>query len=306
MLEGNMKILITTGIFKPELGGPATYAAEMGKRLGALGHTVAVITYSDRKTFDLDKEYDFPITRIVRSNKLFNYLKFFLAILRYAPKYDFIYSLDWFSVGVPQLFASFLVRKKYIMRVGGDYIWEKYLRDNKPPLTLKDFYLKERYADYSVMHFLIKRVLKNAFFVIFNSDDERELYYEFYGLTPERTATIFNPVPENRLGTLVQSFKKENGGRDREIVFAGRFIKMKNVESAIQAFARLTDTSFRLLLIGEGPSEHELRKLVAHLGIADRVEFLPAMTQADLYRRNCELLFSYFAELDRCFAESGV
>ncbi len=61
--------------------------------------------------------------------------------------------------------------------------------------------------------------------------------------------------------------------------------EIKNIDSAIKAFAVLKDTSFKLLLIGEGPIETELKKLVQDMSLQDRVLFLPPMTQLDLYRR---------------------
>jgi glycosyltransferase involved in cell wall biosynthesis len=285
-----MKILIATGIFKPELGGPATYAAELGKRLHSAGHKVSVITYSDKPMFDLDLGYQFPIIRIVRvPSKLKNYLRYLWAVFQLMKNADVIYTLDWFSAGLPVMIAAFLRRKKYIVRVGGGYIWEKYLSQNRPPVTLREFYERGIYKEYKVMYFIILFVLRRAQHVVFNTDDQRELYEKYYGLSPKKTSSIYNPVPESKFGALIHTYKAAYANRDKEIVFAGRFIKMKNVESVIKAFAKIKDTSFNLLLIGEGPTEPELRKLVADLDLASRVTFHPPMSQTELYRRivNC-------------------
>ncbi len=285
-----MKILITTGIFKPEVGGPATYAAELARRLKATGHPVSVITYSDKLRFTLDGEYPFPIIRVQRHpNKLINYFRYFLTVWNHAKDYDVIYSLDWFSAGVPVMIAAFLRGKKYVVRVGGAYIWEKYLSQNRPPLTLRSFYEKEIYKEYKLMYFLIRLVLRQAVHVIFNSDEQRVLYERYYKLPLSKTSVIYNPIPGNKLSALVQSYKQSNFDRDKEIVFAGRFIRMKNVESLIQAFAKFNNPQYRLLLIGEGPTEMELRKLVELHNLTSQVTFMPPMSQQELYRRisNC-------------------
>ena len=78
-----MRILLITGIFEPEIGGPATYTARLGKKLVALGHTVKVITYSNEARFDFDSEYPFALVRVVRRGKLSNYFKFFWLFLKY-------------------------------------------------------------------------------------------------------------------------------------------------------------------------------------------------------------------------------
>ncbi|MES2437252.1 MAG: glycosyltransferase family 4 protein [Patescibacteria group bacterium] len=285
-----MRILITTGIFKPEPGGPATYTVELARRLSSAGHTVRVITYSDQSEYVFDKEFQFHLTRVVRrKNKLLNYIAYFSAVFKEARAYNFIYSMDWFSAGVPVMFVSWLTRKKYAVRVGGGYIWEKYLSEGRPPMTLKKFYEDRLYKEYKVLYFFIKRVLKSASFVVFNSDQQRELYQKHYGLKPEKITTINNPVPENRFANLVQTYKTSYADRDKEIVFVGRFIRMKNIDSALKAFALLKDKSFVFTLIGSGPIENELRELVRSLHLESRVQFLPTMGQADLYRRiaNC-------------------
>jgi len=42
-----MRILITTGIFPPDIGGPATYVPTIAKALAERGHQVTVLTTSE-------------------------------------------------------------------------------------------------------------------------------------------------------------------------------------------------------------------------------------------------------------------
>jgi glycosyltransferase involved in cell wall biosynthesis len=187
------------------------------------------------------------------------------------------------------MFAAKLLGREYVVRVGGGYIWEKYLSQGKPPMPLKEFYERGLYKQYKVMYWLIKKVLQRAYLVIFNSDEQRELYRTFYKLEYRRIITIYNAVPEHKFGNLLQSYKMRNYDRDKEFVFAGRFIKMKNVESLIRAFAKVQDREFKLLLIGEGPTEPELHSIVKELKLEHRVTFMKPLSQLELYRRiaNC-------------------
>ncbi|MEK7488056.1 MAG: glycosyltransferase family 4 protein [Patescibacteria group bacterium] len=276
-----MRILLITGIFEPEIGGPATYTARLGKKLVALGHTVKVITYSNEARFDFDSEYPFALVRVVRRGKLSNYFKFFLAVLKNIRNFDVVYSFDWVSAGLPLRLASLLTGKKYAVRVGGGYIWEKYLAEGRSPVTLKDFYQTGLYGDYPVLYRIIKFVLRGAEFVVFNSAKQADLYQTFYHVDDSRVKVIPNPTPENFSFGVTRDETRINN----EIVFAGRFIKMKNIEVAIEAFTRVKNTSSKLVLIGEGPTEKSLRALVKKLGISDRVSFEPSMLQKDLYQR---------------------
>ncbi len=282
-----MKIIIATGIFKPELGGPATFAAEIGERLMAAGHHVTLVTYAPVLTDADGTNFSFPIVRVKRRrNKLSNYARYFWQLWRLtgrASRPDSVYLLDWFSAGVPAAAVCRLRGIPYIVRVGGGYIWEKYLSQGRPPMTLKSFYERGIYREYQHLFILIGWVLRGARMVIFNSNEQRLLFETYYKLPALRTQTIYNVAPNHDVAAATAPIALEN--RQHEIVFAGRLIIMKNIDSLVRAFARLRDTSFILTIIGEGPEEGRLRQLVDTLGLQSRVRFLPAQSQTQLYQK---------------------
>jgi glycosyltransferase involved in cell wall biosynthesis len=49
-----MEILITTGIFPPDIGGPATYVPTIAKALAERGHQVTVLTTSEPENLQWD------------------------------------------------------------------------------------------------------------------------------------------------------------------------------------------------------------------------------------------------------------
>lgn len=96
------------------------------------------------------------------------------------------------------------------------------------------------------------------------------------GIVSGKINVIHNPVPprEQPSGTDLQEAEAlwgtQPGGR---IVHVGRFKAVKNHPLLLQAFARVTNPEARLMLIGSGQEEADLRALAAELGIADRVIF---------------------------------
>ncbi len=70
----------------------------------------------------------------------------------------------------------------------------------------------------------------------------------------------------------------ETAFAERDFVFAGRFIAVKNLPLLIDAYARYVELAGpgprRLQLAGSGPLETELRRQVAALGLEDRVIFV--------------------------------
>jgi glycosyltransferase involved in cell wall biosynthesis len=109
--------------------------------------------------------------------------------------------------------------------------------------------------------------------------------FSTYHLNSEKTLTIYNATPENKLSSLVQNYNAKYVERDKEIVYAGRFTRAKNVLSLVDAFAKLNDHQFKLLLIGEGPEEKNIQEKVRERGLQNRVEFMQPMSQSDLYYR---------------------
>jgi len=154
-------------------------------------------------------------------------------------------------------------------------------------MPLRDFYAQGLYRNYPVMFFLIKRVFRNASSVIFNSDEQRKLFVRYYALRHDRTSTIYNPTPN-----IDVPAEREVRSPDKEIVFAGRLIVMKNVETLIRAFAHLDDKEYRLRIIGDGPQRAKLERIARAVEVEDRVTFEPPISRDELYRTiiNCSFV----------------
>src|SRR3989338_10846716 len=181
-----MKILLVCGIYQQEIGGPARYAQKIAEQFINKGNGVSVLTYSTDDSDQSEHLLKWKIIRIVRRNKILNRMRFFAAVYRLAPKYDLVYMLDWFAAGFPAALAARLRGKKYVVRVGGDYLWEqRYLESREKPISLSDFYEHGAYRrfSYKLFFWIIRSVLNHAETVIFNSDKQKELHRRFYGLT---------------------------------------------------------------------------------------------------------------------------
>ncbi len=73
---------------------------------------------------------------------------------------------------------------------------------------------------------------------------------------------------------------------DKMVLCVGRLGREKNLELAIEAFARLSDARTRLVVIGDGPHRAALERLALRAGVAARVTFageLPRERLPDIY-----------------------
>lgn len=103
------KILIATGLYPPESGGPATYTKLLEERLPALGFAVSVLPF-----------------RVVRHlPPVVRHVAYFFKTLSAARGVEVVYAQDVVSVGLPAAVAAMVARKPFVVRVPGDYAWEQ-------------------------------------------------------------------------------------------------------------------------------------------------------------------------------------
>ena len=177
-------ILIATGIYPPAIGGPAQYAVNLENEWRSAGFKVIV------KTFTL--EHSLP-TGI-------RHLFYLIKILPVVWKSDFIFVLDTWSVAVPVAVASFLFRKKFVVRTGGDFLWENYVERTKKLVLLRNFYhteinnlnLKE-----GIIFKLTKFVLHQAKTIIFSTKWQQDIWLEPYQLADRPMVIIDNYISIN-------------------------------------------------------------------------------------------------------------
>lgn len=117
-----MKICILSGIFPPDIGGPAIYVERLAEELSGKEVEVKVITYGDKA------ETSFKLFRLIKISRkwprFLRHLLFLFTILTKGRDSDVFYAQNLFSVGIPGLIASKILRKKFVVKIVGNYAWE--------------------------------------------------------------------------------------------------------------------------------------------------------------------------------------
>ncbi len=211
-----MKILIATGIFPPDIGGPAIYAKEIADEFLRQGEGARVITYGAEKKLPTGIRHFF----------------YFIKFVFNLSKTDLIIALDTFSVGLPTVLVAKLFGKKIILRIGGDFLWESYVERSGNLLTFGRFYeamptlsIKER-----IIFFLTKFVLRNSAAVVFSTEWQRDIFKKAYGLEGEKILVI-----ENYYGEKIAP----DGYKEKNFLWAGRPLKLKNINLLKDIFQEL-------------------------------------------------------------------
>lgn len=278
------KILIATGIWPPDIGGPATYAYNLSRELQGIGCDIKILTYSDEIGGNIPIS-NIQINKIARKqNILLRYFKYFWAVRRLAKEIDIVYALDLMSAGLPAVLAAKLRGRPIFLRTGGDFLWEKAFQSGWTELPLDQYYEIAKSGKEKILLQFCRLILKGFNAVIFSSLWQARLYEKYYGLPAAKTKFIDNPMPMvvgNNSAVIA----------NKNIIFAGRLIKLKNLPRLIRAFGKLPDNNVRLQICGEGPEKEKLRILIADLKLAGRVFIDNRLGQDELHQEIRSALF---------------
>ncbi len=258
------KILIATGIYPPDIGGPATYARALERELPKLGCEIKVITYSDDCAPAAGRIY-----RINRQqNILGRYFKYFWQVFRLSGRFDLIYILDLMSAGLPAIMAAKLRRKKIVFRTGGDFLWEKASQSGWTDMTLSQYYRqpKKRLAE-KILLALGRWLLGRVDLIIFSTKLQAGIYHNYYRVPAGKIRLIPNAVPRISAGETAADYGDC-------LVFAGRLVKLKNIECLVEIFGELKREDLKLLIFGQGPEKERLEKLIGNKKLAKRVKLM--------------------------------
>lgn len=260
-----MRIVLATGIYPPEIGGPATYARSLSAELIAKGHDVIVVTYGERAHGTLkmengkfSEEYEEPwhVVYVRRSGgPLLRWWRYSRALKRHGADADIVYAFSSVSVGIP-LRISGLRKPKKILRLGGDFLWERYT-DRGGRLEVRKWYEHPGFVPLALGSWL----LQHFDHIIFSSAFQRDMYLDHYRDLPAHSV-IENALPR---GAIVLHEKHD----PLRLLFLGRLVRFKNLPQLLVALKDLPRVT--LTIAGSGPEFSSLQSLVRTLALEDRV-----------------------------------
>ena len=117
-----MRLLLITGIFPPDIGGPATYVPQLAGALAARGHQITVLTLSDRLDHD-DGHYPFAVVRLPRH--LCKPRAGYAPSTRSSGWGDRSTSCSPTGLVLEAVLANRWLRKPLVQKVVGDLAWEQ-------------------------------------------------------------------------------------------------------------------------------------------------------------------------------------
>jgi glycosyltransferase involved in cell wall biosynthesis len=243
-----MKALLVSGIYPPDIGGPASYIPKLASQLAQRGFNVHVISFTDGKRFvqtkDLTKVHLIPrnIPKFIRIPLTV------ITIFFHGMNADFRFANGLYEeVGI----VSFVSRKKFVFKIVGDPIWERFQNLNSTRNdhtdSFKNFNTPKKFALQSAF---FKWSIQRSAGVTTPGKELAEVIKERYQIDEVRV--IANGVD---FPTIT-----DHGPYKFDLISVSRLVPWKHVEILVQVALRM---NLNLLVVGDGPDKLKLTELAS-------------------------------------------
>ena len=277
----NLNLILTSGIYPPDKGGPAFFVSDFSRWLNSKSITTKVVSLKDG-----------PSTKEILSNsevlltsrdKLlpFRMLSSIRAIATRARVTKVILMNGLF---LEVLIASFFGRSRIVAKIPGDIVWERARNQGKTNLSIDEYQGNERGLK-RIFRFFFSQSLKRAEFVIAPSLHLKSLLLN-WGIKSERVVLVRNSVDTNFFAPSSDREKKY------DVITVCRLVPWKGVEEIIRECAR---QGLSLAVVGDGPDGQRLKDIAsqAHarvdfLGNCPHTELPPLLNSARIFVLNSQ------------------
>ena len=266
-----VKVLVVTGIYPPDIGGPATHADDVRRSLSERGHQVTVLSLTDApRSVHSEGVVRFPRSWPwpVRAGASVGWLA------TRGRRYDVIYATGLGPIAVA---GARLARRPSALKIVGDPAWERGVRRG---LTARDFdeFQREAGGGLALRGMLAVRdwSVRHATAVLAPSPQLAALAGRWARRNDVRVVPNGVRAPE-------PSDRQRSAGGPLQLVFVGRLVSHKHLELIIDAVRQSPAT--RLDVVGDGPELDTWRALAERSGLSGRVRFEGALGHDETLHR---------------------
>jgi glycosyltransferase involved in cell wall biosynthesis len=272
-----MSVLIVSGIWPPDVGGPASHAPEVAEFLRSRGHSVEVVTTADAPP----APQPYPVRVVLRSHAPgVRHYRGAALIHHRARENDVVYSTGMF--GRSSLGAA-LARTPLVLKLTADPAFERLRRWGIVRGSLEEFQRDRRLRTLPLRK-LRDLDVRRAAHVVTPSSYLRGLVVG-WGASPERVTVLPNPAPPVPKLRSRDELRADFGLTGPTLVFAGRLTAQKALDIGIEAARR---AGVALVIAGDGPDLEALERL----GHARFLGPLPRERVLELFRAGDAALLS--------------
>jgi glycosyltransferase involved in cell wall biosynthesis len=262
-------VLVDSGIWPPDVGGPASHAPEVAAFLRGRGHDVEAVTTAAAAP----APEPYPVRWVRRSLPPgVRHAEGVRLVRERARAADVVYTTGMF--GRSSLGAA-LARTPFVGKLTADPAYERARRWGLWSGSLEEF---QHGAPLATLPLRLARDadVRRAAHVVMPSSYLRELALG-WGVPPGRATVLPNPAPPLPELRDRDELRRELGIEGPTLAFAGRLTAQKSLDVGIEAARR---AGVALLVAGDGPDRPALERL----GYARFLGALPRQQVLELFR----------------------
>lgn len=245
------QIVFVTGIFPPDIGGPATYINDISQHFGGSGFKVDIVTLGNKAvTYSLGK--DITVHKFKRKqNKIFRIAKVTGKIIKLCNGRTVLFAN---TLLLEASIAKLITGRPIVYKIVGDYAWEYFKNKKSYSGTIDEYQKIKPSLSVRFLNFLKRGVIRNASMVVVPSEYLRKIVLGW------------KYVPRDKVKVIYNSFQPLDSSRVKDDVRRGiptittvaRLVSWKGVDELIEL---VDEFPINLQILGDGPDMKRLKEL---------------------------------------------
>jgi glycosyltransferase involved in cell wall biosynthesis len=257
-----MRLVISAGIFPPDVGGPASYVPAIAAALCARGHQVAVVCLSDNPAHTA--AFPFPLVRVARKGSKAHRFATVVRELRRQGA-DVVYAN---GLSLEAQTAGELGGAPVVHKVVGDWAWERARNRNWYRGGIDEYQSARKGPRLRLLDWLRTTPLRRAAGVIAPSQYLKDTIAS-WGIQPQKIRVVYNSLPPVAAALPTLELPSFSGST---LMTVCRLVPWKGIEGLLEVIRDRRD--WRLVVVGDGPLRPTLESRAASLGVEDRVSWM--------------------------------
>lgn len=268
------KILIVSGIYPPDIGGPATYVPQLCQHLINEGFEVSLVSLQDESDTEREREpwrRTFVLRNSTKVKRIFSTL---WVLYRESSKCQAVFANGLFEeVGILRILRP---RLRLVAKIVGDPVWER-ARNRKSSLSGIEEFNQEKLSGNNLLQRIILVWALNRFNHITCPSSQLKEFVNGWGVKSD-ISVIHNGIKCHEMTTEPAKY---------DVVSVSRLVPWKNLDILITSCARL---DLSLAICGEGPEMERLKKVaeensakVEFLGMLDGQKVTEVMKKSNIF-----------------------
>lgn len=272
-------LVIATGIYPPDIGGPATVAHAVARAFHERGVRVRVVAFGRGQ-----QEQGIEVYRVSRWWPwMVRHILYTLRVWWVSAGATHLLALSGKTPGIAAHIAGMLRRIPVTVRIAGDYAWEYAIQKRHTHLLIDDFQGVQIGGWAGMLRRIQRWVVRRSAQVVVPSQYLQSIV-QGWGYDSERIVIVPNAVTFSPSEISQQDARTRIGIPGTLIVSVGRLVPWKGFRMLIKIMPQLLELNqfFRLVIVGDGPERDVLRTMARNLGLEKKVFIVGAKSHEEL------------------------